>query len=643
MNASFRPRLLSLALVFCVGSAAFFAFTVLREKGREPGREVTRQREVRDSGQATIDSMSETEAAGRDPANTGAFGEQRRRISAIANPLRRQLAMLQAIESLSAAEIRDALSDELPYMEEFPGATTRLLFSRWAELAPREAAEAYLERIRLSGNGDITDGAISTWASFDPAAAQAWVEALEPSPERECAVAQLMSGLSRKDPEAAFRLLVKNPALRDSNLYHIQGIMAHWAERDPAAAAAAAEEAVKTMAPNIAERACNHVAMAWARKDPDAAIAWARTLSNDRMRMTAVAMACHAWILVDPATGLAKIQAMDNAADRDAALTVALRNMAKSNPAQALALSESISAGRMRDEAMATAIKSLAAADLQAAMAATEKMAASNERDTALRALIDRLRTSDPAAALDLAMKRSNTEGRLVGSLVAGWMRSAPEAALSWVATHQVKQQEQWEISNSIAEWAALHPDEAVAKLTQPQAGDGSKLLFDGVVQGLAKSDPQRAADLVLTSASASYQMVAEVAVRLADTDPVKAGSWVQRLPENSPARPAASSRVARSWAQKDPRAAVAWVESLPVGNLREGAAWGLASRFAETQPEAAIQWLGRISDPAMRPQATNEVLGIWLRRDRDAAQAWIRENAAFVGEPVIRRLGLQP
>src|SRR5215470_8636070 len=77
---------------------------------------------------------------------------------------------------------------------------------------------------------------------------------------------------------------------------------------------------------------------------------------------------------------------------------------------------------------------------------------------------------------------------------------------------------------------------------------------------------------------------------------------WISRLsllPEDS--RPKAISQIAMAWALQTPEAAVGWVESLPSGEARNGAAAGIVSGWANKDAQGAAEWVTEMPPGAER------------------------------------------
>ena len=95
------------------------------------------------------------------------------------------------------------------------------------------------------------------------------------------------------------------------------------------------------------------------------------------------------------------------------------------------------------------------------------------------------------------------------------------------------------------------------------------------------------------------------------EQDPEAAAAWLDSLPDDAAAKPAAAGLTA-AWADYDDEAATAWADALPDGPTRDGAAASLADFFARSDPEEGWLWAASIDDPHTRAEALTSVGYYW-------------------------------
>src|SRR2546423_450407 len=92
--------------------------------------------------------------------------------------------------------------------------------------------------------------------------------------------------------------------------------------------------------------------------------------------------------------------------------------------------------------------------------------------------------------------------------------------------------------------------------------------------------------------------------------------AWIARvskMPEGSRAN--GMERIARAWAQQMPEEAVAWAESLPSGEVRNGAAAAIAASWAAKDPQGAAEWVTSMPAGPERDRSAGSLVTALARR----------------------------
>jgi hypothetical protein len=130
-------------------------------------------------------------------------------------------------------------------------------------------------------------------------------------------------------------------------------------------------------------------------------------------------------------------------------------------------------------------------------------------------------------------------------------------------------------------------PDDAIAWAEALGSKSETAVAKEQIVQVLAKSDPERAAKLLMKSGSAIDKMNGTqlfVLQRWIADSPTAAAEWVGRFPAGE-ARDAAVKTVVSDWTQADPQAAFAWVATPKSKSIQREATQALLEVFI-AQPE---------------------------------------------------------
>ena len=284
--------------------------------------------------------------------------------------------------------------------------------------------------------------------------------------------------------------------------------------------------------------------------------------------------------------------------------------------------------------------------------------------------------------------------------LLSSWMSQDPLAAIEYLKQNE---EDGWSRKVAISAWASENPEAAANAIKGLEDGGKVNDWIVGLIQGMARSDPQAALLAIQqmpkndTQKTAIREILPEVVSRgiefagewiemiddpklqndtarrlggvLAKRDPVAASDWVSQL-KTVNSRRNASEVVSEIYASQDLDAAITWTESLPQDTLTE-AAEGVAKHLARRDPAEAAYWLQQLgNDPDLdgariqfiresmnnSPEVTLEnihtlsrpadqdkyyrhVLGTWKKSNQEAAISWAQENSESISEKVYKSI----
>jgi hypothetical protein len=325
------------------------------------GREIT--------GNAFIDSLLTGETPVSDEQMSQAIAEA----FAESDPLKSNMMFARLVELLTP-------ENALATMEAFdrlPGGLERysqlsLFRFAWGQIdGPAAAAHA----ATLTGKArDLASTAtMSGWATQDPAAASAWVSALDNEDDRERFTRGLVTGLAKSDPEMATSFVMghrsgdgkqsgeyisliareqinrgiteavswaENLSDDDLKANALGSIAGHYVSQDPEQAAAWARQYAET---GYGGDAIVEVANEWAERDPVAAVDWITSLPEGEDRTRAFGYATWEWSGQDPYAAAEYLTQMPVGDERDAAITGLTKRHVTTDPESAVAWADSIS------------------------------------------------------------------------------------------------------------------------------------------------------------------------------------------------------------------------------------------------------------------------------------------------------------
>ncbi len=266
-----------------------------------------------------------------------------------------------------------------------------------------------------------------------------------------------------------------------------------------------------------------------------------------------------------------------------------------------------------------------------------------------------------------------NTKANLLARAVGKWSSVDPVAAAKFLDSSDERGMNFSIAWNEVASnWAATDPAAAL-DWARKAAHGGQQSAMAGAITGWWQNDPGAAEAYVASHLATreDWRLASTLASNMFDADPERAKKWVAQLP-NEDARKQATSMLAISWAFNDPAAATSWAASLPAGERttalaesvglwasqdpaaagnwlgdyngagRDEAVQNFTSNVASKDPGAALSWAATISDPKLRASSQEQVASDWLKRDPQAASAWI-QNSSLPAEEKSRLLAAAP
>lgn len=397
-------------------------------------------------------------------------------------------------------------------------AALRMVAARWAELDPRHMWQTLMVEDRRGQGSTSSRGAglgmstqelaavlMDSWISRDPAAVRAALSQNSHAPFLQNLRINALRPLMKADPEAAVRL-IKEWKMR--HFYADYEGLKEWATQQPVRAASAVRELGNDSSGLVAMQA---VGAAWAKSDPQAALAFATDLPVTQRTALAGSVISH-WARENPADAAAYVRALPDAAQRAQLAVPLVEAWAKTDPEKALAWTQDSLRGEARATALGGIVGSLAAQDVSRAAELVAGLDAGGSKNKAIASLVE------PWLA------------KAGGATVADWLLKLPEADAREAGFERLGFQWLWNAGKGGA-------SEAAALATGPQR------------------------DLV----PLNFTMI--VAGNEARRDPEAAMKWAGDLPESH--IPAVRERILGEWLQSRPDAAAQWVLAQPAGEGR--------------------------------------------------------------------------
>lgn len=505
------------------------------------------------------------------------------------------------------------------------------LVAEWGQVDPAGGLDFLIKK---ENNKDACRQLFREWLDHDPRAAMAKLATC--GEEGHKLAVDLLLDIARKAPEHVATIAARMPANEDRWKHPVTDAFAILAEKNLASARAAAE----ALAGPQREEALVGVAKAWAARDFDGALAWAKGLPEG--------------------------------VDRDGIIRSALMGLASTDILGALEKASLVPpGGRANHFADTTGARLLLQVGEKNFDTVTEwlrdhpgKIPADDS--VGLAEEVGRRLNADPAKFLDeqLAKGTLATLGSALNSALLNNSKPQLAKVWEWLKAHPDREDLQ-ALRNSVINSAGWqNPDLALAiakELPETEAGareiqniarsvlNGGLLLdrLDSLLpetSGLMRAqlldsafafmnsgnldDPQKwLARLPELAAASRPAAAAALAGAWAGRDPHEAAQWASQLPADG-GRSEALKRVAGAWLTRDSLAASEWIGQLPGGPDRDAGANMLVEQIAGISPDEAWQWAVTIGDGPMRMDSMKKALGTMAKSDPAEALHWINTSA---------------
>jgi hypothetical protein len=352
----------------------------------------------------------------------------------------------------------------------------------------------------------------------------------------------------------------------------------------------------------------------------------AQSIRDPRLQRDALQKVAVAWAGQEPLGALGQAAVLPADA-RSMYLNAVSAEWARLDPTSLIAYIES---GAVNPEDVRGGIQWLVAVDPQTVLRIANGMQGMTGRSLRMSA-VSEMAAQDPASAIAQvdAMPPSQDRSMLQQQVASRFAMSDPRAALEW------------------------------AQSLQPRSTD----VINAVVQGIAQSDFELAADLVAdpppgvdpqlvsllvsTQVSQDPEQAAKLADRLLAQDGALAktslsrmmSSWMQRNQEEALAwlsanvdsvEPAMVGEAAQAMARRDPAAAASYVATLPA-HLRDTWIIQVAAPYANYDPVGATNWIAQYQGSQVYEVAYRQMVMQIAQNDPRAAGSMLRQASSAV------------
>ncbi len=517
-------------------------------------------------------------------------------------------AALATIEELETGEFEPALRTLEQWKGRDRDVLLRALSKRWAEVDLDEASQFMKKARNLDFGRMLLDDLAPKLVQRDPPGALEFLKGFSNPLFQVLTAHAILGELAKVDPDRATQFLSANPHYsRYEDIY--RGVARAYAGVAPLAAV---EWAGSLQNRKLRKEAERYAWSAWAESDPAGAAAAFRERKTSLGEQDLAAALSAAWSLRDPEATRNWIEALREPRAQDQAWSRFRINVDDFGSGRALELIQSVASERAQATLALSVSSQLAEKDLPQALKWTEQLPPGAARQQALLSLMDRWAPNDPAAAVAYAAAETEGQGRadLLRRTVGIWSLVDSSAALAWIKD-------------------------------RPPGEERSAVAADAL-RSIKEFDPQRSLawlDLIDNPGMRNHA-AAEVVQEMAKGDGAAAAQFAARLPPE--AQPEAFHSVVRGWAFDNPDSAGGWINTLPTGHARDSAIEAYVSVVDGMDAGLATRWAMAIEEPALRNQTVSGAFKRWVLEKPDAAAAWLQNEPQVAALKIPGLLELQ-
>jgi hypothetical protein len=237
----------------------------------------------------------------------------------------------------------------------------------------------------------------------------------------------------------------------------------------------------------------------WRESDFDAALAWARELSDSADRQHALLQLGHRWAVADPAAAVAFAETLP--AKQDPLLAAFASQWVQRDAAAAAEWAAALPAGVRREKVIGSMAAAWSAQDPRSAVEFVLQLGAGPEQS---------------AAAI---------------SVVSAWAAVEPAAMAQWVEQFPPGRDRAYAIENVLLQWTQSDPAAAVVWLERWPAGPDRDAAVNAGAAGLLETHPHLAAHWAesIDDEAMRWHQMQRAARRWLETDPGAARMWIAR------------------------------------------------------------------------------------------------------------------
>lgn len=492
------------------------------------------------------------------------------------------------------------------------------LLQSWSRTAPLDAL-AFLDTLPPEQRDAKIFFVINGWALTDPDALLAWHrKSTEPEKNRY----MILQALSASRPDAIFALLEEQKSKTEKKAeVPYSGFLYALASEDPAHAL----QFFNRLSPSEREASIASLVSGW--DDPEAAIAWVGELPKGPLRESGFLSIINLLSTASPreAAQLAMRELNSSDSTSSAAYTL-IRQWADADPAEAMDFVDASPSSPFKKKALEVIEGEFATrAPEEYLDRLLEKQDFSNLGSiwSASNALFKK----DPHAFQEWFTKNwRDIPAEQISQVIWGPTTADPELGVKLLALLPEGSHTDSAYQSAGSNWGQKDMEAARRYMETLPPGTARERFQIGLIATLASSDLAAALKEAekMTNPKQQSQLLSNIASNSQNIEEVAA--WLQARPESKQTK-SLYQTLTSQWVFRDSKGAATWIEKLPEGAGKEESVRIYALHIVENEPQAAIQWAGKIHDEKEREKTLTSIASRWKDIDKAAAEAWIKDS----------------
>ncbi len=251
--------------------------------------------------------------------------------------------------------------------------------------------------------------------------------------------------------------------------------------------------------------------------------------------------------------------------------------------------------------------------------------------------VIDVWAMKDSKAAFDWLEANANHIGPvlpdLYSTIMSHHIRRSPESS-KWL----IDEMNAGELKSSLAAELAIaladtEPLNAVQWSSSLQDNNARARAVEAAMQRFAEVDPDSALQHVMSVSDTDLQtkLLHEVGFVMASADPVKASNSLSLFPIETQTN--LIPRIAWSMSRKNPQQATNWVNQLPVGETRDQAIREASWGLVAANPRQAFELVSTVADPTLRYGLVRDAMIAWHKMEPSNTQQALQSHTGLTQE----------